>query len=191
MKITCFILLAHAMTMTHFIHAQKDKSKTTESQKTGYCKVYLDEKAMPVDSNHACFFGYEFYDGGKKTFEVFPKSNPTQKYVFEGEIPPKGKPVAIDGTLKVYQIKEGKKDLILIQNTYKNGYPQLYTEYYMAGEGDIWHTFDFTRQFENIPGTFLITDYVTYEVMANDKRKTTRYWYRKEGSKWKGVKIDD
>src|ERR1041385_3566503 len=88
--------------------------------KTGYCKVFLNEHLSPVDSSNAFFFGYDLYDQGKVLWK-FEKNRGyvgEAKFVFEGKLPEKGKPVLIDGKFSTYH----KYGPILEESVYKNGF---------------------------------------------------------------------
>lgn len=160
----------------------------SKGKKTGYWKIYIDENAMPIDSANAFFWGFEFYDKGKKNSDAFVKHKKSKnlKYVFEGFIPPKGRPIAIDGVVREYQTTKDK-NVLFIEESYKNGFPQLFKQYF--GE-EIWVTIDFTKKFNDTEGSYFVIDYLTYFISFNNKKKTSSYWVRKVNNKWKAVKVE-
>lgn len=167
--------------------AQSDSCNRINSkgEKVGYWKIFLDENVMPTDSANACFWGYEFYDEGKKTFDIFDKKRNGSNYkvVYDGTIPMKGKPEAIDGTFKFYLIGKESEELES-EESYKNGFATLFKAYLFD---QLWTLTDFTKKYNNIEGTFYSTDFRTYMVTTETRHKSTCYWYRKEKNKWKLV----
>ena len=156
----------------------------SKGRKAGYWKIYLDSRLTPTDSANAYFWAYQFYEDGKKTFDAFPPGNKHNRYVFADSLPPKGNPVALDGTAEIWQ-----KEILLNSNIYEKGFPMVYTEYGFGGE--TWHVMDFTQKFEQQEGTFLVTDYYSSVFVSDKNKKTTHYWYRKEGRKWRAVEVKD
>ncbi len=157
-----------------------------KGKKTGYWKVYLNANAMLTDSANSYFYGYEFYDNDKAVPGIFEqvKEYSNIKLIFSGKTSTKGNPIAINGMLKEYFIKEGKDELNA-ETCYRDGFPQTFKEYLA---GNIITLADFTKRYNYIEGTYFISDYLTYIVTSETRRKTTCYWYRKEKNKWIGLK---
>jgi hypothetical protein len=153
-----------------------------KGKKIGYWITYLDENINPTDSANACFWGYEFYDEGTKTFDLFNKKRNGKNYkvVYDGTIPQKGKAVAINGTFKYYSIYNESEELES-EETYKDGFACIFKAYMFD---KLWTLADFTKKYNNTEGTFYSTDFRTYMVTTDTRYKTTCYWYRKEKNKW-------
>ena len=146
---------------------------------------------MPTDSSNSFFWGYEFYIDGELNINSFSKhSLAKRKFIFEGVLSTKGNPIPIDGILKEFLITEKDEQILLLKNSYKNGFPQIYIEYFF-GENDIWHVIDFTKKYNNLEGSFFFTDYYSYYFTTKKRKKTTYWWYRKVNKKWKIVKAEE
>ncbi|HTL81504.1 MAG TPA: hypothetical protein VL651_07360 [Bacteroidia bacterium] len=180
--LTLFLLLASTPLFSQTDSCNRLNAK---GQKIGYWKRFLDENANPTDSANACFYGYEFYDEGKLTYDIFNKdrNGVPYKIVYSDSIPPKGKPVALNGTFRFYRLFEGNEQLAF-EEYYTDGYATIFNEYLF---GPLSMTVDFTDKYQNTPGTFHTTDFVTYNVTTDTRHKTTCYWYRKVKKKWKAV----
>lgn len=157
-----------------------------KGKKTGYWKIFLDERAMPIDSANSYLFGYEFYDNGKSITNIFitEKNLTRYKIIYEGKLPEKGSPIPIHGTLKWYDTKYGSDELRVLDE-FENGYPKVFKEY---SSTSMFQMIDFTKQYNNQPGTFY-GEYYYGIIIAKGKEKLTKYWYRKEKKIWKECEI--
>ncbi len=141
---------------------------------------------MLTDSINSYFWGYEFYDNGKTPFDRFLNGKDVTRYkiIYDGTLPKKGTPVPIDGIIKWFLVREGKEEIYL-EDTYKNGYAQIFKQY--DSEGKAWVTCDFTKLYMNTPGT-LWMEYAE-GVMSISFQKKGKGWVMKKGKKWKYVKV--
>jgi hypothetical protein len=157
-------------------HAFAQNTKTN-----GYHKVFLDQNLNKTDYSNAYFWGYEFYDDGKIVAEKFPKTKHYKncKLIFDGTLPMKGNPIALDGTFS-WRFKNGEE--IIVENTYKEGYT-LFIKEFSANE--LWMLIDFTKKYKNEEGSCYFTDYISYTFSTEKRKKTTCYWYRKINGEWK------
>lgn len=191
MKIQQYLIFCYLTFMSMLLLGQNDSLNkyNSKGKKTGYWKIFLDQNAMPTDSCHSFFFGYEYYDNGKTTFFTFTKSSvKKQRFVFNGIMPSKGNPILIDGVMKIYKTKNDTIDYILSENSYKNGYPQTYIEFFFGKEPH--QIFDFTKQYKNLQGSYFMTDYYSHFIATEEKKQTSYWWYTKVDDKWKFIKAE-
>jgi hypothetical protein len=174
-------IILFLFSISTFVFGQQDSCNklNAEGKKIGYWKVFLNENALPTDSSNSFFWGYQYYDNGNLTFDVFYKEKKrfkTESINFEGETTTKGNPKAISGIVIKSYYKKDKK-IVLSEYKYVNGYPELFREYL---SGRLCLIIDFTKKYNNLNGTFYLTDY-------SNKHKTTCFWYRKLSDKWQSV----
>ncbi|MNV05038.1 hypothetical protein D3C71_953610 [compost metagenome] len=181
---TIFLLIYVISPLISF--GQEFNKTDPEGKKTGYWKVFLDEKINLTDSLNAYFWAYEFYDDGKIIAQKFKKTSydKNSTLIFDGIFPAKGNPVALNGVFKWFYNNKGKEEL-LEEDTYKNGFTLHLKEYAF---GEIWLHYDFTRKYNNMEGSCYIINNLTYLFTTETRRKTTCYWYFKTGKRWKSVK---
>ncbi len=170
-----------------FISNGQEFNKLDEKgKKTGYWKLFLDENINPTDSINAFFWGYEFYDEGIIVCKKFPKTNYYKncKLIYSGAFSVKGNPLPLDGIIKWVYTYDGKEE-ILIEDTYQKGFTLFSKEY---AHDELWISIDFTKKYKNMEGSCYVTDYFTYFITTDTRKKTSCYWHRKAGNKWKSVK---
>ncbi|MES2762695.1 MAG: hypothetical protein V4677_10820 [Bacteroidota bacterium] len=184
------IVLFSLVALSLKISAQTDTINKLDAKgkKTGYWKVFLDERVMPIDSANSYLYGYEFFESGKSVYPVFitEKNLTRYKITYEGKLPEKGNPMAINGTLKWFDTKYGSDELILLDE-FEGGYPKVFKEYCLSGSA-VFQMLDFTKKYNNEVGTFYRESYYGF-IIAKSKEKLTKYWFRKEKNKWKDCEI--
>jgi hypothetical protein len=158
---------------------------TDKGKKTGYWKVLLNDNANPVDSIASAFFyGLELYDNGERVFKFHKHEWTGGKMKFDGVVPTKGKPEAINGTFKWFD----NKGFLQILETYKDGQPLYIKSYHVLNNktDTIDHLFedlDFTVKYDNIPGTYYYREHALYDGTCRE------YWFRKGKKGWRVYKI--
>lgn len=145
----------------------------------GYHKVFLDKNLNKTDSSNAYFWAFEFYDEGKIISEKFPPSKYYKncELIFDGTLPAKGSPIAVNGVFKWLYHKE-----VIEENTCKDGYVLIIKEF---TTNELSLLIDFTKTYNNEEGSSHFTDYLSYTFSSDKRKKTTCYWYRKVNNEWK------
>lgn len=186
-KIIYFILIF--LSIKTFAQPNPINQFDAKGKKTGYWKIFLDEHAMPTDSANAYLFGYEYFDNGKSIMNIFitEKNLTRYKIIYEGKLPEKGSPIPIDGTIKWFFLNRDKVVGLKIWSEFDNGYPKTIKEYF-ASDSTLLTMNDFTKKYNNEPGTFYVESYYGFIVISS-RQKIKKYWYRKEKNKWKACKI--
>lgn len=147
-------------------------------KKTGHWVKYLDANLNPTDSLTSYFYGYEYYDHGKRIFKFHKdKRNKNYRHSFVAETQKAGNPRILDGTFSWYSNDDSLPDVV---EKYKLGQPVTQTAYHQCEFHPryISEYLDFTRQYNNTVGSY----YYEFE------RK--KYWFHKVGKKWRSTKID-
>jgi len=170
-----------------FLAGQTDtlNKLTASEKKNGYWKVYLNENADPVDSiEEAFFYGIELYNNGKRVFKFYKHEWTGSKMEYDGVVPTKGKPDAINGTFKWYD----KRDFLQISETYKNGQPLYIKSYHVLNNktdtiNHLFEDLDFTIKYDNIPGTYYYREHALVDGTSKE------YWFRKGKRGWRVYKI--
>ncbi len=155
-----------------------------KGEKNGYWLQYLDSMAYPTDSINAYFFGYDLYDNGQKVSRYAGRNNELEEYdfVFDGYLPEKGKPIAINGLFRWF--RNGTQ--IVNMEIYKDGNP-VYANAFQYSESDQKNpTYNevlyFARLYHNIPGTFYWEEHWYRKVGK-------KYWFRRGPKGWRSYRI--
>jgi len=158
----------------------------SKGKKTGYWKIYLNDKADPVDNIvDSYFYGFELWDEGEKVFKYF-KHKWGDKMTFEGPTLTKGSPIPLAGTFKSFD----KKGRLIIEETYQNGNP-LYIKSFTTSHDKtdnktyLFEDLDFSKKYNNIPGTFYLEEHF------HTTGRLDKYWFRKGDRGWRSYKIED
>lgn len=158
----------------------------SKGKKTGYWKVFLDDKVNPTSNiENSYFYGFELWDEGENVFHYSKNRWKNNKMTFDGTLPEKGKPILITGTFKWFDTKG-----LFSEEVYKNGNP-VYIRSYTGSTSitdTVVHLFedlDFTKKYNNINGTYF------YQEHSHNTGDVKKYWFRKGKKKWKMHKVDE
>lgn len=157
----------------------------TKGRKTGYWKVWVNERADAVKSqSEACFYAFEYWEEGRCIITFYRHKWKFIKLTYDSVLPPKGQPVPLAGTFKWYD----KHDRLVAAETFSAGYPK-YCKSYSGPQSEkvfkLNEDLDFTKRYNNQPGTFYI------EIHFSDDRKPLQYWYRKGKKGWRSYKMEE
>jgi hypothetical protein len=158
----------------------------TKGKKTGYWKVFLDEKIDPIKNiEDSYFYCFELWDEGERIFAFFKHSEKNDTLIFNGILPTKGTPLPLSGVFKWFN---KKNNLLNTEEIYENGKPFLLKYFYNPiNKTDtiltLFEELDFSKRYNNISGTFL------YQVHYYNKVK--KYWYKKGKRSWRSYRIKE
>jgi hypothetical protein len=159
----------------------------SKKKKIGYWKQFIDQKGRPTDSINAYFYRIELYDDGKQVFKYYSvKWEAKMKCTYSGNMPPKGKPIPINGTLKWYD----EQGHVESEQTYSNGSAFCFKSYiYSDKKNPNTSTFSevlyFDRKYNNTPGSYYAEEYG-----ANGKLEK-KYWFRKGLKGWSVDRVEE
>lgn len=156
----------------------------SKGKKTGYWKVFLNEKADPVkNATESYFYGLEFWDDGKQVTSFNKHRWKFKRLIIDSALPSKkGNPVPISGTFKWYD----QKDRLLAEEIYLAGLPLSFKSYNGHNTEvtfNLMEYLDYTKKYNNMTGSFYV------ELHHSNGLPPEKYWFRKGNKGWKSYKI--
>ncbi len=155
-------------------------------KKNGFWIAYLDAHLNPTDSPTSYFKAFEYYDHGYRVFGFKKRKWHSQDSItYNMDFPKKGKPILIAGLFEWYS--RGSKNPYCTEE-YLNGHPIIYKSFYIGpekGKSCLFEFVDFTRRYNNIPGT----NYAEIHNQYDSEFK--KFWYYKAKRHWRGHRIKD
>ncbi len=168
--------------------------RDSTGKKTGYWKIFLDERTNPTDSANSSFYSFEWYDAGVcvSTYRTY-RYKKRKRMVYYGPTLTKGKPIPIKGVFSWYD----NLDELICEEMYENGRPLFLKSYeypnksfkvYMTTDVHtvVFEDLDYTKTYNNMPGTFFYQEH-----SMSDPKKIDKYWFRKGEKGWRIYKITE
>jgi hypothetical protein len=150
--------------------------KEVNKKKSGYWKVFLDEKGFIVKSGEdAYFYGYQYYIKGKKVGPEFKKHRQYKIASFVGSVSVRGNPQLIHGKIISYD-KTGRK---ILEEEYGYGTLQHMRSFLYKDRTDktpiLFEDINYREKYNGIP--------LTYFIQQHALNGTVQSWWYRDGKK--------